>query len=81
MVKTPAEMAHSLRTGRGLTEVPNEDGATLRDAWVHQIMKDAADMIDRLAPLAAERQAQLDHKTRMRLTPDLSDPNEWGGGV
>lgn len=41
---TPDELRH----GRGLTELANEDGKVMRDAWLHSALWRAADRIEKL---------------------------------
>ncbi len=41
---------------------------------------EAAEEIERLRPLAAERQAQLDHEARMRRPPVFTDDMDGRGG-
>jgi hypothetical protein len=44
-----AGLCERLRTGTGLSEPVGDSGGVIRDAWVHSIMQQAADTIERQA--------------------------------
>ena len=57
--KENSKIVNDLRKGRGITET-KEDGRTMRDAWVHKIMQDAANAIEQLSLEVARWKKQSD---------------------